>query len=146
MLEGGAGRDLLKGGAGNDVLRGGSGRDSLQGGSGRDWLQGGAGADTFVYRSVSESTARTRDTISDFSGAAGDRIHLASIDANETRGGNQAFTFIGGRDFSGTAGELHAIRRASVTTIEADTDGDARADLVIRLAGSRVLDDDSLVL
>lgn len=155
VLEAGAGRDLLKGGAGNDVLRGGSGRDSLQGGAGRDWLHGGAdgdllqggeGADIFVYRSVSESTARTRDTISDFSDAAGDRIHLASIDANETRGGNQDFTFIGAGDFSGTAGELHAIRRASVTTIEADTDGDARADLVIRLAGSHVLDADSLVL
>lgn len=49
-------------------------------------------------------TLTGRDTIFDFTSA--DRINLSSIDANTKVSGNQAFTFIGTRDFTGKAGEL----------------------------------------
>ncbi len=49
------------------------------------------------------------DTIWDFSHAQGDRIDLSAIDANSSVGGNQAFTFIGAANFTGTAEEDCAI-------------------------------------
>jgi serralysin len=123
------GRFDIRAGAGNDVLTGGHGDDSLFGGLGADALTGGAGNDVFLYRSAGESTASATDSIKDFD--AGDRIDLAAIDADSLTGGNQAFSFIGANAFSGHAGELRAYEQNGAWVVEADTDGNGTADLVI---------------
>jgi Ca2+-binding RTX toxin-like protein len=81
----------------------------LTGGAGADRLLGAAGADRFDFNAIAESVVGTgRDTVADFSGAQGDRIDLAGIDANANAGGDQAFAFIGGA-FAGVAGQLRAV-------------------------------------
>ncbi|MET0530457.1 MAG: cadherin domain-containing protein [Microvirga sp.] len=134
-LSGGAGNDKLLGNGGNDLLYGGSGNDKLQGGLGADRLTGGTGEDTFIFRSIKESTvdASGRDTILDFSARQKDKIHLSYIDANTTKGGNQAFSFIGTKAFSGRAGELRYEKAKSDTYIHGDVNGDKIADFTIHL-------------
>jgi pectate lyase len=147
LLEGGEGADLLRGADADDVLRGGDGADDLdggaggdrlQGGAGRDVLTGGAGKDFFVYGSVADSPAGSgRDLVTDFT--AGDRFDFVGIDASARLSGDQAFTWLGGRAFSGSAGELRASEESGRTIISADVDGDRRADLQIEMAGSHGL-------
>lgn len=141
-LLGGNGHDVLVGFRGRDVLSGGAGADVLAGGTQADWLSGGGGADRFVFEkpAVSGPTAATRDTIADF--RHGDVIDLSEIDARADQRGNNAFSFIGGRDFSHEAGELRYV--GGIVT--ADLDGDGRADLSIALTGAPALGTDDFVL
>ena len=67
---GGDGDDVIVAGAGADVLDGGAGADVLKGGLDNDTLTGGSGADMF-------HVGQGADIITDFSGAAGDRIRIA---------------------------------------------------------------------
>lgn len=131
VLLGFNGNDLLSGKGGNDKLYGGNGDDSLYGGAGHDYLTGGAGADTFVFRSINDSTAGSRDTIYDFSSQ--DRFDLTGIDANQKLAGNQAFAYIGKAAFHGVSGELRFEKLASDTYIYGDVNGDKKADFVIHL-------------
>ncbi|MGO4386907.1 calcium-binding protein [Microvirga sp. 2YAF29] len=132
-INGNGGNDALSGAAGNDIIKAGTGNDRLTGGIGADDLWGNAGADIFMFRSIADSTvaAAGRDTIFDFSPAQNDKIHLASIDANTLKGGNQAFGFIGTRGFSNSAGELRYERQPSDTYVYGDVDGDGIADFAI---------------
>ena len=125
-LEGGAGADVLDGRAGNDVLRGDAGTDVLIGSAGADFLVGGGGGDVFRYAAAGESTRAETDSILDFTQGE-DLIDVSAIDANASAGGNQAFLFIGTSGFTGQAGQL----RSANGTVEADTNGDRVADLVI---------------
>lgn len=75
-LIGGIGDDNLQGGAGNDSIQGGAGADTLWGGAGTDTLVGGAGADIFYMRNLGSGTSQT---ITDFSGTDGDRLHFTGI-------------------------------------------------------------------
>ena len=135
-LFGETGADLLNGGSGNDRLYGAAGNDTLIGGIGADSLYGGAGADLFVFVSLSDSTSKSRDYIDDFTRADGDRIDLSALDADSGQRGLQDFTYIGKQDFSGDAGELRWVRKASATYVQADVDGDGAADLVILIGKS----------
>ncbi|MBP1859666.1 calcium-binding protein [Rhizobium herbae] len=134
-LSGGGGTDVLLGGDGNDKLYGDAGDDYLHGGNGADQLAGGTGADSFIYMHLSESggSSATRDTILDFSGTAGDRIDLRTIDASTKTAGDQAFSFLGTAAFTGKAGELRYDKTSSNTYIYADINGDEKADFSIRL-------------
>lgn len=134
-LSGGSGDDTLLGSDGNDKLYGNADDDYLYGGNGADALTGGTGADIFFYLNLSESgnTSATRDSILDFDGAGGDRIRLASIDANTKLASDQAFTFLGKGAFTGKAGELRYEKKTSDTYIYADVDGDKKADFSIHL-------------
>ncbi|QRM30305.1 cadherin domain-containing protein [Microvirga sp. VF16] len=134
-LTGGAGNDKLSGAGGNDYLYGGSGNDKLTGGAGGDDLWGGSGADTFIFKSIKETTVSGtgRDTIFDFSTKQKDKIDLSAIDANTTKGGNQAFSFIGTKAFGGKAGELRYEKAKSDTYIHGDVNGDKVADFTIHL-------------
>lgn len=127
--------DTLVGGAGVDVLKSNAGNDKLLGGIGADDLFGGAGADRFVFKATGDSTvaASGRDTIFDFSIAENDRIDLSGIDANSATAKNDAFSFIGTKAFSGTAGEVRFEKKASDTFIYADVNGDKTADFAIHL-------------
>jgi Ca2+-binding RTX toxin-like protein len=130
-LDGGSGNDRLIGGTGADRLAGGAGDDVLDGGTGADILTGGGGKDRFEFRSTTDSPRAARDRITDFSGKGGDRIVLSAIDANMKRKGNQAFTFIGSKAFTGTPGQL----RFAKGVLSGDVNGDRKADLSIRVTG-----------
>jgi hypothetical protein len=135
VIRGTNGADTLTGSDGGNTLSGRGGKDVLEGGLGADRLSGGKGADTFLFRDIDDSTPNPggRDLILDFSQREHDRIDLHLIDANETRSGNQAFRFIGSDDFHGRAGELRFEARSGHTLIQADTDGDGKADFAILL-------------
>ena len=92
--------DYLSGSEDANLLDGGEGDDILVGSAGADLHRGGAGADLFLYRSALEAGhgVRGRDRILDFSHE--DRLDLSQIDANLSRPGDQAFAWIGDREFN----------------------------------------------
>jgi len=137
--------------AGNSVANtiiGGSGNDTLTGAAGADTLTGGVGADGFAYQSLADSTvaAGGRDTITDFSGAAGDTIDLHLIDAVANLAGDQAFNFIASNPFSGVAGQLNYAQSAGSTIISGDVNGDKAADFSIAITGNQVLSASNFIL
>lgn len=132
-IDGGAGADTINSGAGNDWLYGGSGNDKLNGEDGRDWLSGGTGADQFIFSSVLQSSVATPDFIWDFTRSEGDKINRSAIDANTSRSGNQAFSFIGSAAFSGVAGQLRYEYVNGNTVITGDVNGDGVADFGVTL-------------
>jgi Ca2+-binding RTX toxin-like protein len=145
VMLGGSGNDRLFGGGGNDRLLGGSGSDRLSGedgadqlsaGRGADILIGGDGADRFVFKAAAEAgKGKFCDVIEDFSHAERDKVVLRQIDADTTKAGHQDFAFIGGKGFSGDAGEL--ISRKGL--LLADIDGDGSADLRLDFANDVTL-------
>lgn len=125
--------DFLFGAAGNDLIKGNGGRDWLLSGAGADDMYGGSGADVFVLTHKSDSTvsATGRDTIFDFRSA--DKIDLSVIDARSNASGNDTFSFIGTKGFSGKAGELRYKKMSSDTYIYGDINGDKAPDFAIHL-------------
>jgi hypothetical protein len=75
-----------------------------------------------------------------------DLINLSAIDASTRSSGDQAFTFIGTREFTGRAGELRHERSDGRTVVEGDTNGDRTPDFVLRLDGSHSLSSGDFVL
>lgn len=140
FLFGQGGADTLDGGAGNDKLYGGDGADRLVGGAGSDRLQGDAGADTFVFLAAGDSPAGARDTVVDFSAAAGDRLDLRGVDANALVAGDQAFAWIGAQPF-GAAGQL----RFADGVLSGDLDGDRVADFAVNLGAVAIAAKDILL-
>lgn len=127
------GVNVLKGLDGNDAMDGLRGNDVLVGGRGSDYMLGGVGADRFDFNAINESVVgANRDLIDDFSHAQGDRIDLATIDANTRTSGNQAFSFIGDADFASRAGQL----RFDDGIVSGDVNGDGRADFQIAVTTS----------
>jgi Ca2+-binding RTX toxin-like protein len=131
--------DKLRGYDGNDHIYGRLGNDFLYGGLGRDILSGGDGADRFVFKKTADSwrgpDEKTIDTILDFDRTEGDKLDFRFIDANEKRAGNNAFTYIGTKDFTGRAGELTIEKTKKGLYVEADTNGDQTPDFVVFLKG-----------
>jgi serralysin len=143
QISGNARDNRLEGRAGDDTLLGGDGNDILVGGAGLDSLTGGAGADVFDFNTLAEMgfTAVRCDRITDFSGADGDRLDLASLDANTLLAGDQAFAFIGSTVLSG-AGQL----RYDGGVLYGSTDSDRDAEFAIQLVGSPPLLADFVLL
>jgi Ca2+-binding RTX toxin-like protein len=128
-----SGIENVVGSASNDQIIGNAGVNQLQGAWGADVLVGGGGADRFVYYSVDDSYAESVDLIRDFSRSQGDKISLNIIDANEQVDGNQAFQFIGQKQFTG-AGQLRFFQENGDTVVEANiTDATAGAELRIEI-------------
>lgn len=138
-LSGLGGNDTLTGLTGDDALDGGTGNDTIVGGQGADILTGGLGRDTFVYTDIGDSQATLRDFITDFSRGQGDRISLSGIDANVGRDRDQAFSFIGTREFSNVAGQLRHYHEGGNTFVTGDVNGDGVGDFTIALAGEQML-------
>jgi hypothetical protein len=129
------GNDTLRGRAGNDNLDGGAGNDVIVGGAGADILYGGVGADRFDFDVASESgvAVSKRDSIRDFARSL-DKIDLATIDANTTVAGDQAFKWIGFNSLSGKAGEIHGRYVAGQgIVLEADRNGNKVIDFSIEI-------------
>jgi Ca2+-binding RTX toxin-like protein len=144
-LQGSNFADKLVGDAFANILQGEKGDDILTGGKGKDSLLGGQGNDTFVF--AFKDTASSRggaDVILDFT--KGDRIDLSLLDANVKKAGVQDFEFIGSRAFTKDEGELHFVKTRSDTWIEGDTNGDGKADFVIRLDDVINLSESSFIL
>jgi Ca2+-binding RTX toxin-like protein len=138
------GSDKLDGGLGNDVIDGGPGNDQIIGGKGKDLLSGKQGADKFLYIEISDSAIGrlNSDGITDFQGTSGDKIDLSAIDAYSKTIGNQAFTFIGSKGFTGTKGEVRFISGL----LQVNTGVDKRPDMEIALTGVTSFNQFMLVL
>lgn len=143
LIEANGGNDRLYGGNGSDRLYGGSGADVLVGGAGRDILYGGSGQDIFDFNNLNESLpgSSNRDTIADFV-VGSDRIDLSGIDASSRLTGNQAFSYILSRSFSGVAGQL----RMDNGIIQGDINGDRIPDFEIYVPGQDTLNVDQFIL
>ncbi|WP_298196289.1 right-handed parallel beta-helix repeat-containing protein [Novosphingobium sp.] len=131
VLYGDAGNDTLVGGDGNDLILGGAGNDLIQGGSGANTLTGGLGADEFRFRQGDLSNG-VINVITDFQRGV-DKISLALIDANSRTSANEAFRFIGSNAFNGRAGDLRFYKDGADVIVQADLNGDGRADFAIKL-------------
>lgn len=146
LIYGGDGDDALYGQEGNDSIYGGAGADTINGGAGSDWMSGGAGADQFKYGPVDVGQAGVRDVIADFNRAEGDKIHLASIDANTLKSSDQAFAFIGNTGFHKVAGELNFSTASGKVIVAGDVNGDGVADFQIEVLGVTSLTSSDFVL
>jgi hypothetical protein len=122
---------------GNDKLTGGKLADIIAGGRGADTMTGHGGADHFIFDSKDDSapTPLGRDLIADFSHSQHDKIDLHAIDADETGGVDEDFSFIKTDNFSNTAGELRYAVLKGETQVAGDTDGDGVADFRIQFDG-----------
>jgi hypothetical protein len=157
-LHGNGSFDDLWGLAGNDALYGGDGADNLFGGAGKDDLWGGDGsvldgaddAFQFLLRTDSGLTLATRDVIHDFEQGI-DQISL-QFDSNLVISGEQEFTasnFIGLSAFRGGVdgrGDLRYVYAGNQTIIQADLNGDMKADFSLALEGLFVLTADDFGL
>ena len=145
---GGSLGDMLTGSSADNRLAGGRGRDVLEGGGGADTLIGGAGADRFVFTSAAHSTGQdgATDLVIGFNTAKGDQIDLRDMDANSSRSGDQAFTFLGAAAFENKAGQLRALRQGDQTMVLGDVNGDGVADFGLRLNTGLTLTDDAFLL
>jgi riboflavin biosynthesis pyrimidine reductase len=124
--------ETLSGDSGADTLKGFCGIDIIDGGKSRDRLYGGADADTFLFETGDSGKTKAKaDTIFDMTHA--DQIDLHLIDAQETLIDDQAFKFIGTKQFTGQEDELRYEKLKSDTYIYGDTDGDGKADFTIHL-------------
>jgi hypothetical protein len=128
-VRGKKGADTLTGDDGDDLLKGGRGDDALLGGSGRDDLDGGRGKDIFAFAELRAG----KDEILDFVRGK-DLIDLSAIDARAPTEDDDAFDFVGRQPFSAEAGELRYQVKTGGALVKGDTDGDGRADFVIRVA------------
>ena len=135
ILAGLAGDDMLKGGDGNDTLIGGDGVDRLSGEKGADILTGGAGKDVFLFAKLTDSTAKGgSDFITDFNRME-DKFDLRPIDADADRKGNQSFDFIGKQKFGMEDGEIRYAFKGGDTIVQADVNGDGKADFSFVIDG-----------
>ncbi len=137
------------GSSGANTIQGNGATNIIAGGLGRDILTGGAGADVFDFNTQidSRSSSTARDLIMDFQHKI-DHIDLSGIDANTMVGGNQTFTFLGGKGaaFTGATGQIHYLAAGANTLIEGDTNGDKRFDFQIELKGTVALSAADFVL
>ena len=128
--------NAIIGGDGDDWIYGGAGDDRITSGPGADHLVGESGFDSFVF-----TEAFGRDTVHAFERGS-DRLILSGLDADTSALGNQAFAFLGGAAFSGTAGEL----RYDGSSVTGDVNGDGAADFTIVIANNVALTALDLVL
>lgn len=141
-LLGGQGSEELYGGSENDLLNGGGGNDRLNGGTGADKLSGGKGADMFVFFDADESTSAKRgmDTIMDFSQKQHDKIDFSEFGMGSrlpasAAAGDDILTFIGTDKFHKQEGELRYLQKDGDTYLQADMDGNGKADFSIHIDG-----------
>ncbi|MEQ9334351.1 Ig-like domain-containing protein [Thalassobaculum sp.] len=119
-LFGGQGNDALFGGQDNDLLIGNLGNDSFHGGLGNDTISTGEGADVVVGQANGGV-----DVVTDFDGAAGDRIQIAS-NANGTTIDTYAELVAGASDTAGgvqfALGSGNTLTLAGITVSQLQSD------------------------
>jgi hypothetical protein len=131
-LIGGSAHDRLLGDDKTNYIDGRGGPDLLRGGLGRDYLTGGTEGDRFDFNSYAEAgLGATRDVVVDFSHADGDKIDLHTLDADTNKTGNQDFTYIGDKAFTGRAGQVRY--SDSDGLVQGDVNGDRNADFEVEV-------------
>lgn len=132
-------------GSGNDRLIG-NGLDNIFGGNaGFDRMTGGGGNDTFQFIRFEDIGVASgqRDIITDF--GAGDRLDFSKILLTAGQFGSQ-LDFIGGRQFTGEAGEVRFnVANGGNTLVSIDVDGDQEADARLQLSGNVALTEDNFI-
>ena len=140
-VDGGGLNDMLDGGSGKDSMIGGGGSDLMVGGSERDTMTGEGGSDTFDFNAVTDSgiTAKTRDTITDFSAGRAatfvDKLDLFDIDAIPG-GANNAFQLVSG-GFT-AAGQITVTQVGLDVLVRINTTGTSGAEMSILLLDVQV--------
>lgn len=142
-IYGDAGDDIIYGGIGNDMIFGGTGNDIISGDGGKDIISTGSGYDLIVFNALSDSRpgSTNRDVITEFVRGL-DKLSLSAIDANPFVSGDQAFSWIGNKAFSGQPGQLtlHGY------FLEADVNGDKVTDFQVELVGITSLSASDFIL
>ena len=133
-VDGNVGDDDLQG-FGTTVMRGGLGHNHIRCGTGAQRVD----CDRTADDDPSAGNARfVNETIFDFNRNQGDRFDVATIDANENLGGNQAFTFVGTAPVD-QAGEIGILVSGGVTYVVAETNSALGPDLQVQMAaGSNI--------
>jgi Ca2+-binding RTX toxin-like protein len=145
-VSGGGGDDLVFGREGTDRLDGGAGADRLEGTGEGDLLRGGSGGDTFFFGkdygfgSLGAEAAIIEDFV-----RGSDTIDVGGVDASRGGAGDQDFTFIGTRAFSG-ASQLRIAREGGDTVVQGSTDLDRAPEFEIVVRGNLALAADDFVL
>ena len=144
VLAGMAGDDLIDGQGGQDVLIGGTGSDRLIGGRGTDAIFGGQDQDrdSFVFESVKDSrVGNGHDVVHDFVSGL-DKLDLSGIDADDDQAGRQELIFTGS---SKAAHSVWTVADGDDLLLQADVDGDAKADFEVLLREVATLSADDFV-
>ncbi|WP_378942757.1 family 16 glycosylhydrolase [Paracoccus sp. R86501] len=153
LLTGSGGRNVLAGMAGNDILDGQGGQDVLVAGTGRDTLIGGRGSDamfggqdqdrdTFVFDEYKESrTGSGHDVVHDFVSGI-DKLDFAQFDADLGQSGKQDLTFAGS---SAGAHSVWIVDAGDDLLLQADVDGDAKADFEVLIRDVAALSVDDFI-
>ncbi|WP_338508793.1 M10 family metallopeptidase C-terminal domain-containing protein [Pseudomonas poae] len=125
------------GGSGNDVLTGNAADNRLKGGGGADRLEGGAGRDTFVYDTVTDSTLRSPDLLTDFV-TGQDKIDISALLRKQ---GLHDLTFV--NRLSGRPGEagLGYDPQKNESWLVLDLTGDGEIDFYLESQGRIALAD-----
>jgi serralysin len=168
VLNGGGGNDILIGGGGNDTLNGGAGNDTLRGGDGVDRMTGGAGDDIFVGElGTTLVTGRhgsfAMDIIVDFDANGNDVFDFRgledSLGVQFNWAGNSSGRNAGDISWN-SYGNVHAAEQAlgieidgledstgtgPVTIVFGNTDGDADAEFILVLLGTKDVDADDFI-
>ena len=135
------GRQYLPAGRGATTSTARTGNDVLRGGRQADVLVGGLGADVFDFDTVanprratatSSGPGRLRPRLRGCRLSGGDRIDLSGIDANTTKGGNQAFLF-GGPGI----GRVSVVNSGANSLIRCNVDKDAAFELELVIEDGR---------
>ncbi|MEM9269354.1 MAG: calcium-binding protein, partial [Pseudomonadota bacterium] len=130
-VQGQNGDDVLSGGATADVLFGNTGADFLNGGFGSDRLNGGTGADRFYHLG---ELGHGSDWIQDYNSLEGDLLLVGLTGAvEEDFQVNFANTAGAGSD---TVDEAFVIYRPTGQILFALVDGEAQAEINLRVAGT----------
>ena len=135
----------LFGDADDDMLAGGPSDDELHGGTGADILLGGAGSDLFVLDSVDDSptdeegewSPLSGDTVVDFTTPDFDKFDVRPLKLI----GEAAPMHLRWSGRRPLAYGVWAMPRAGDTVFLIDLDGNAVADIAVRLIGTITLDD-----
>ena len=135
----------LFGDADDDLLAGGPADDEIHGGTGADILVGGAGSDLFVLDSVDDSptdengewSPLSGDTVVDFTTPDFDKFDVRPL----RLWGNAAPLHLRWSGRRPAAYGVWTMPRAGDTVFLVDVDGNAVADIAVRLIGTITLDD-----
>jgi len=132
----------------SNIISGNSASNILIGGIGKDTLTGNGGADSFRFQLIEDSSSSEdqADLITDFSSAQGDLIDFSEIDAVPASAIDNAFTFIGGAEFS-SAGQARSYSSGGVTFVALNTNTDLiTAELIISITGQESLTAGNFIL
>jgi hypothetical protein len=123
----------------DNFLTGNDGVNVIAGGVGLDTLQGEGSGDVFLWSSVAESELYRPDVVVDFNRAEGDLLHFTNMDADDTLGGDQNFTFKDTAAFT-APGQINWFTDGTNTFIQLNTNADLAADSVIQVNGVQTVD------